>query len=188
MDASASSSTGSTTSKSGHPPLPASLRKAAPGRAADDAPLSLRVWTVPQRVELLRGEAVVWQAPVSTSALGLGTAEGSGRTPLGRFHIAEKIGEGEPLGARFVGRKATGEVWPQQDDPAADWILTRILWLAGDEAANSNTQGRYIYFHGTNREDQIGTPSSRGCIRLRNAEMLELFGRVEVGTPVEILG
>jgi len=151
-------------------------------------PLSLRVLVAAQQVELRRGAEVVWQAPASTSALGLGTAEGSGRTPLGRFHIVEKIGEGEPPGSRFVGRKPTGEVWPAQDDPAADWILTRILWLAGDEAANANTQGRYIYFHGTNREDQIGTPASRGCIRLRNADMLALFDRVAVGTPVEIFG
>ncbi len=148
--------------------------------------LSIHVDVASQRLELRRGEAVVWSVPVSTSHYGLGTQSGSYKTPTGRFRIAEKIGAGAPPGTRFEGRKPTGQVWPQNDDPAADWILTRILWLAGEDPDNANTHARYIYLHGTNQEDKIGVPASHGCIRLRNADAAELFDRVEVGTPVEI--
>ncbi len=149
----------------------------------------LRVDVEAQRVDLLEGETVLWSAPVSTSALGLGEEEGSNKTPRGRFRIAEKIGAGEPLGARFVCRKPTGEVWtPEMPPQEVDWVLTRILWLEGLDPANANTQARYIYFHGTNREDRIGTPASHGCIRLRNGDAIDLFDRVEVGTEVEIAG
>ncbi|HEY8966917.1 MAG TPA: L,D-transpeptidase [Candidatus Methylacidiphilales bacterium] len=152
----------------------------------------LRVDVAAQRVDLLDGAgAVLWSAPVSTSLHGLGEEEGSNKTPRGRFRIAEKIGDGASLGTRFVGRQPTGEVWTPDTPPAeVDWILTRILWLEGLEPRNANTKQRYVYFHGTNREDRIGTAASHGCIRLRNADALALYERpeVEVGTEVEIVG
>ena len=149
----------------------------------------LRVDVASQQVDLLEGETVLWSAPVSTSALGLGEEEGSNKTPRGRFRIAEKIGDGAPLGTRFVGRKPTGEVWtPDAPLTETDWVLTRILWLDGLEPANANTKARYVYFHGTNREDRIGTPASHGCIRLRNADLADLYDRVAVGTEVDIVG
>ena len=67
-----------------------------------------------------------------------------------------------------------------------DWITSRILWLDGLEDDNANTRDRYIYIHGTRHEDKIGIPDSHGCIRMRNADVIELFGLVEEGTPVEI--
>ncbi|SDT96254.1 L,D-transpeptidase catalytic domain [Verrucomicrobium sp. GAS474] len=154
-----------------------------------NTPRRLRVDVAAQRVDLLKGATVLWSAPVSTSLFGLGEEEGSNKTPRGRFRVAEKIGDGEPLGTRFVGRKPTGEVWtPEAPLQEVDWVLTRILWLEGLDPANANTKGRYVYFHGTNREDRIGTPASHGCIRLCNAEMIALFDRVAVGTEVDIVG
>ncbi|MBX9578138.1 MAG: L,D-transpeptidase [Chthoniobacterales bacterium] len=67
-----------------------------------------------------------------------------------------------------------------------DHILTRILWLDGLDSENTNTHDRYIYIHGTNQENLIGTPASHGCIRLRNTDMIALFDAVEVGDRVEI--
>jgi L,D-transpeptidase YbiS len=132
-------------------------------------------------------EVVVWQTDVSTSRHGLGEEEGSNRTPRGWFHVAEKIGNGQPLGAIFQSRAPTGEIWtPEAPLTGDDLILTRILWLAGDEASNANTQKRYVYFHGTNHESRIGTADSHGCIRLRNADMLTLFDYAQVGTRVKI--
>ena len=69
---------------------------------------------------------------------------------------------------------------------AEDLIMTRILWLDGLDPANANTHGRFIYIHGTNHEENIGVPASHGCIRMRNADLAELFERVEIDTPVEI--
>ena len=44
-----------------------------------------------------------------------------------------------------------------------------------------------IAIHGTNRPESIGTAASYGCIRMRNADVLDLFARVAVGTPVTML-
>ena len=51
------------------------------------------------------------------------------------------------------------------------------LTLSGDEYA----------IHGTNRPDSIGKAASYGCIRMSNHDILDLFDRVEVGTPVVML-
>ena len=124
--------------------------------------------------------------PISSSARGVGSEPGSYKTPVGKFVISEKIGDGVPLGAVFKGRVATGEIGIDALDD--DLILSRILWLHGLEAHNANTRDRYIYIHGTNHERAIGTPASHGCIRMRNADIIELFRCVEAGTPVEITG
>lgn len=138
-----------------------------------------------QRLDLLAQEGdVIASWPVSTSRFGTGTEEGSFKTPTGRFIIAEKIGDGAPLWTIFKGRFATGiKAEPEGEE---DHVLTRILWLAGLDPENSNTRERYIYIHGTNQESLVGTPASHGCIRMRNDEMIDLFERVAVGSPVEI--
>ena len=137
-----------------------------------------------QQVDLWEGGRVSATWDVSTSRYGLGTGEGSLRTPTGRFRILEKIGDGTPAWSVFKARVRTGEIaLPGGEE---DLILTRILWLGGLDPENANTRDRYIYFHGTNREDLIGTPASHGCIRLRNDDIIGLFERTEVGTIVEI--
>lgn len=140
-----------------------------------------------QHCTIYEGEDRLASFDVSTSRYGLGEEEGSHCTPRGRFRIIEKIGDAQPAGMRFVGRKPTGEIIPHGEHPETDMILTRILWLTGEEKKNANTHQRYIYFHGTNREDQIGTPASIGCIRLRNEDIVTLYDLVHIGTPVTIL-
>ena len=122
--------------------------------------------------------------PVSTSRFGLGSRSGSFKTPTGHFRVAEKIGAGMPIGTAFKSRrpvKATKKLL-QEDD----LVMTRILWLDGLERRNANTHDRYIYIHGTNHEESIGVPDSHGCIRMRNADVAELFDLVAEGAPVEI--
>ena len=121
---------------------------------------------------------------VSTSQFGLGFEPGSFKTPLGRFAISKKIGDGAALGAVFKSRVPTGEI----GDPAnpEDLVQTRILGLHGLDPENANTMERYIYIHGTNHEEQIGTAASHGCIRMRNADVAELYELVNEGTPVSI--
>jgi lipoprotein-anchoring transpeptidase ErfK/SrfK len=122
--------------------------------------------------------------PVSTSRFGLGFEPETFTTPLGRFEISEKIGAGAPLGAVFKSRVPTGEIGDAANPD--DLIETRILWLAGLDPENANTRDRYIYIHGTNHEEQIGQPASHGCVRMRNADVAELFDLVAEGTPVFI--
>ncbi len=123
--------------------------------------------------------------PISSSKFGLGTEPDSNKTPLGNFFIEEKIGDGEPESMIFKSRKATGEIASLGGEE--DHILTRILSLGGLDPENSNTHDRFIYIHGTNQEDLIGTPASHGCIRMHNADVIALFDAVEVGDRVEIV-
>lgn len=122
--------------------------------------------------------------PVSTSKFGIGTAPGSNHTPEGRFRIAHKIGDGAVAGTIFKSREPIG-LWDAQ--PAEeDFVLSRILWLDGLEDSNANTKDRYIYIHGTNQEDLIGTAASHGCVRMTNDAVIDLFERVPEGTEVII--
>ena len=133
--------------------------------------------------------------PVSTAANGPGEEAGSLCTPRGRHMVRAKIGAGQPLGAVFRGRRSTGERYSPElgaAEPGRDWILTRILWLSGREIGfnrlgNCDTMRRYIYIHGTPDEQFEQAPRSHGCIRMRNADVAELFERVPPGTEVEIL-
>ncbi len=146
---------------------------------------TLRISVARQKLELVspRGE-VLRRYRVSTSARGTGCQEGSLRTPTGRFRIAAKHGRNAPNGMVFKARKATGRIARQGG--SADLILTRILWLEGLDRANANTKGRFIYLHGTNHEAKLGRPASHGCIRLANADIIELFALVPRGVVVEI--
>ena len=137
-----------------------------------------------QRLVLKRGRKTLRTYPVSSSRFGLGSEEGSMKTPLGRFRVAEKIGQDAVPGTIFKSR-----VPLKPDDPVPDtedFVTSRILWLDGLEKDNANTRDRFIYIHGTKHEDRIGTPDSHGCIRMRNADVIELFDLVEEGTPVVI--
>lgn len=144
----------------------------------------LRVDVARQTIHFLLNGVAVKSWPVSTSKFGLGSEPGSMKTPLGKFRICEKIGENAPAWAVFKSRQPTGEIASPEGDE--DGVLSRILWLEGLEEANGNTKDRYIYIHGTNQEHLIGKPASHGCIRLKNEDVIDLFGLVPPGTEVEI--
>ncbi len=146
---------------------------------------SLRVDVAQQTLHLLSNGVLVKSWPVSTSKFGLGSEPGSFRTPLGKFRIYGKIGEGAPPWSVFKSRLPTGEIAIPGGEE--DGVLTRILWLDGLEDSNRNTRERYIYIHGTNQEELIGQPASHGCIRLRNRDVMELFSMVPEGAGVEIV-
>ncbi len=145
---------------------------------------------------LIEGGEPVWQARCATATNGTGSESGSMKTPLGWHGVAEAIGEGAPWGQVFRARRATNEIWKPGDNTAEDLVLTRVLVLGGEEpgknqgrnaaGVNVDSRNRCIYIHGTNDESRIGTPSSHGCIRLLNDDVMVLFDRVAVGTPVLI--
>ncbi|MFL9710118.1 L,D-transpeptidase family protein [Methylobacillus sp. Pita1] len=133
--------------------------------------------------------------PVSTALNGIGEQKNSYCTPRGLHVVRAKIGAGQPLGAVFRGRRPTGEVWTpalHAQHPGRDWILTRILWLSGCEPGfnrlgNVDSMQRYIYIHGTPDSEPMGEAHSHGCIRMRNADVRELFDLVPIGTQVMVL-
>lgn len=139
--------------------------------------------------------ALTRRYPVSTARAGSGERRGSQCTPRGQHVIRAKIGAGQPINTVFVERRPTGEIWTPElaaNHPDRDWILTRILWLSGCEPGFNrlgevDTMRRYIYIHGCPDTAEMGKPASIGCIRMRNADVVELFDLVAPGTPVEIL-
>ena len=138
-----------------------------------------------QKMVVLKNDVPVAEYPVSTSKFCESDAPGSRGTPLGALEIAKKIGGSAPSGMKFKDRKPTGEV-VQADAPGRDPIVSRILWLRGLEAQNANAYDRFIYIHGTAEERNIGTRASYGCIRMRSADVIELYNTVGVGARVEI--
>ncbi|CAD2254920.1 hypothetical protein PSEUDT2_03519 [Stutzerimonas stutzeri] len=132
--------------------------------------------------------------PVSTARNGVGEQNGSGCTPRGVHQVRARIGDGLPEGAVLRGRRWTGEIWTPELHaafPGRDWILTRILWLSGCEPGVNrmgqvDTFRRYIYIHGTPDCEPMNVPLSHGCVRMRNADLLQLFPRVPPHCQVRI--
>ena len=158
--------------------------------------MQIRIVLADQTLTLLDDAgALVRRYPVSTAARGAGEQSGSFQTPRGRNLIRARIGAGQPAGTVFRARRPTGEICDAASyaaNPDRDWILTRILWLSGCEPGRNrlgkvDTMRRYVYIHGTPDEVDIGKPGSHGCVRMRNHDLIDLFDRVPVGTPVEII-
>lgn len=156
--------------------------------------ISIEIDLDQQMLVLLDADNPVHMYPVSTAANGAGERMDSECTPRGRHVIDEKIGDGCAEGTVFVGRRPTGEIYSQdlrRMHPARDWILTRILWLRGVETGRNqggkvDSKARYIYIHGTPDDTDTGMPGSHGCVRMQNADIVQLFDLVAAGTPVNI--
>ena len=158
--------------------------------------MRIRVDIGRQRLELFgKDGACIRRYAVSTGERGAGERSGSLCTPRGRHRIRARIGAGAPAGAVFRGRRPTGELWTPAfaaAHPGRDWILSRILWLCGEEPGRNrggevDTMRRYIYLHGTGDDQPMGVARSHGCVRMRNRDIIELFELVPAGTVVEIV-
>lgn len=158
--------------------------------------MHIRVSLPAQTLELFDARGMLIAAyPVSTAKNGAGEERGSYRTPRGKHLIRAKVGAGATACTVFKGRRPTGELWSPKlaaDQPDRDWILTRILWLSGREPGRNrlgevDTMRRHIYIHGSPDSAPMGVPESHGCIRMRNADIIDLFDRVPPYTPVDIV-
>jgi lipoprotein-anchoring transpeptidase ErfK/SrfK len=148
-----------------------------------------------QQLDLLDDSGkLIKRYSISSAKNGVGEQNGSFRTPRGRHIIRAKIGAGQPLNTVFIERRPTGETYSAKlakQHPRRDWILTRILWLSGLEHGYNrmgrvDTMRRAIYIHGSPDTADMGRPGSRGCIRMHNRDIVELFDLVPVRTVVEI--
>lgn len=137
---------------------------------------------------------VIRRYPVSTASRGAGEQYGSFCTPRGKHVIRARIGSGQPVNTVFVARRPTGEIYTPdlgRAFPDRDWMLTRLLWLSGCEPGRNrlgcvDSMRRFIYIHGSPDTATMGAPGSHGCIRMRNADILQLFDLVPPYTSVEI--
>jgi hypothetical protein len=167
-----------------------------PAHLPANAPVGdwLLVGIATQQLWCLRGDHVQAHYAISTASNGPGERNGSECTPRGWHRVRARIGSDLPEGAVLRGRRATGEVCTpalQAQSPGRDWVLSRILWLCGNErgvnrGGDVDSQRRYIYFHGTPDSEPMGQPRSHGCIRLRNADIIALYEHTPAGTPVFI--
>ena len=157
--------------------------------------MRVRVDIARQCLELFGADqACIRRYAVSTALKGAGEKTGSYCTPRGLHRIRARIGDGLPYGTVFRGRRPTGEYWTPEfaaEHPGRDWILSRILWLCGEEPGRNrlgavDSMRRYIYIHGTGDDQPMGVSLSHGCVRMRNRDIIELFDLVRVGTKVEI--
>jgi len=156
----------------------------------------IKIDIVSQRLTLLRGDQVIKEWAVSTALNGPGERMDSGCTPRGEHRVRIKIGGDCAANTVFTGRRATGEIFNEAlaaQQPGRDWILSRIIWLTGTESGRNrgrdcDTLRRYIYIHGCPDTAPMGVPLSHGCVRMRNADVMELFGMVQAGTRVLITG
>lgn len=130
---------------------------------------------------------------ISTSRRPPSNVKDSLGTPRGLHEIAERIGAGAPPGIVFKARVPTGRHFSElpADEQARNLVTTRILWLRGLEpgvnaGGDVDTHARYIYIHGTNHEEKLGTPASSGCVQMANTDIIELYDQVRVGDLVWI--
>ncbi len=86
-------------------------------------------------------------------------------SPKGEFRVVSRVQH-----PTWFGPKQT--VPPGKANP----LGTRWLGLSA----------RGYGIHGTNAPNSIGKSASHGCIRMRNADVEQLFELVAVGTPVEL--
>lgn len=152
-----------------------------------------------QRLYQVHEGRLIAEFTISTASSGLGSFEDSYRTPTGLHRISHKVGDGVPPWGIIKDRVFTGEV-AQADlaGPDKDWITSRILWISGLESGvnrgrdplsgrNVDSHDRFIYIHGTANEKSLGSPSSLGCVRMRNTDVIALYAAVPVGALVVIL-
>jgi lipoprotein-anchoring transpeptidase ErfK/SrfK len=148
-----------------------------------------------QKLYHIKDDKIVKDYIISSSAYGTGNEEGSNKTPLGLHKVKQKYGEKTPINGRMVGRIFYGEIATIYTDGSkskTDDVTSRIFWLEGLEKGKNKGDGidsykRYIYIHGTSEEGRLGSPSSHGCIRMKNKEVIALYRLIEVGTLVLIL-
>jgi lipoprotein-anchoring transpeptidase ErfK/SrfK len=117
------------------------------------------VISIPDRTLTL----LVNDEPVKTYAVAVGKP--STPTPQGEFRIVTRL-----VNPTYYGHTAV--VAPGRNNP----LGTRWMGLSAEGYG----------IHGTNMPDSIGKAASHGCIRMRQADLEELFELVGIGTPVEL--
>jgi lipoprotein-anchoring transpeptidase ErfK/SrfK len=94
-------------------------------------------------------------------------------------------------GVEKISRKSA---WPDWIPPAEMIARQPYLprWVGGGPGNPLGARALYLgntdyRIHGTNNPASIGTQVSSGCIRMRNADVIDLYDRVAVGTRVVVL-
>ena len=139
------------------------------------------------------GKSTIRTFKVSTGSNGFGNEVDSKKTPTGLLEVTGKIKARpfevlvfkSPTGTILGPNKDSSRVDPQGVKHAAE-VLTGIMELDGLENCNDNAFSRNIYFHGTNKENGLGSPRSNGCIRVSNSDIQWMLSNIPDGTKVYV--
>jgi lipoprotein-anchoring transpeptidase ErfK/SrfK len=94
-----------------------------------------------------------------------------------------------PTGLFAIQTKQVNPTWTAPNSP---WAGEMAGQSVGGGAANNPLKARWmgvngsVGIHGTGEPWSIGTRASHGCIRMTVSDVIDLFGRVAIGTPVLI--
>jgi hypothetical protein len=110
------------------------------------------------RATLYRSGQPIWDAPV-------GVGRPTLPTPAGHFYVTEKL---TTIGGPVYGPYALG---------TSAYAPTLSEWPGGG----------VVGIHGTDEPQLIPGRPSHGCVRLRNPDIVALWGLIQVGTPIEIV-
>ena len=139
-----------------------------------------------QELFLINNKEVTVNYKISTSKYGVGNIDDSEKTPLGLHKIYKMYGKNVPICGIFISKKYINKITTIESLPKntnTDIICSRIITIKGLEEGlnigdNIDSYLRNIYIHGTNEEGLIGTPSSHGCIRMKNIEIIDLYTKI----------
>jgi lipoprotein-anchoring transpeptidase ErfK/SrfK len=94
-------------------------------------------------------------------------------TPVGRFHVEEMVKNPDFL------QMASGVVVKRIPPGPANPLGERWIGFAHGD-------GWTIGIHGTPNPELLGRAVSRGCVRMRNADVIAIYERIQIGTPVVV--
>ena len=148
-----------------------------------------------QKLFLIKDRSLSEYYPISSSKSGVGNIQDSGKTPLGLHNVYKLYGDNVPLGGVFKSRIYTGDIALIEKNAIntnLDIISSRIITMKGLEkglnaGGDIDSYKRNIYIHGTNEEGLIGTAVSHGCIRLKNADIIDLYSKIKEDMLIVIL-
>lgn len=138
-----------------------------------------------------KGDAVPGAIVIRTKERSLYLVQGNGSAI--RYRVAVGKASKQWLGEVLVEGKHVEPAWSPPDEIKRDNPMLPDVIPGGSprnpmgaRALTLSGGGQYA-IHGTNRPDSVGTFASYGCIRMLNEDIVDLFDRVAVGTPVLVL-
>jgi len=154
-----------------HPPAPFAVDASPPVPRATR--LLLRLGE--RRLYLITDGDRATPPAVESFPVAIGRAEYA--TPIGHFAVTDK--RENPSWIRFDWNDPShefGTVPPGPDNPLG------VRWIGFATA-----HGWQIGFHGTPHPEVLGQAVSHGCVRMRNADVVRVYERVSIGTPVLVV-
>lgn len=153
------------------PPAPADVVAPAPARQTTRLLLRLNE----RRLYLITDGGAATAPQVESFPVAIGREEYA--TPTGRFAVTDK--RENPSWILFDWNDPTrefGTIPPGPDNPLG------LRWIGFTSA-----HGWQIGFHGTPHPEALGKAVSHGCVRMRNADVVKVYDRVSIGTPVLVV-